>query len=160
MHSSLLNSLKTVLVSYSGEVGLINIQLVQFVTYWTSTEPSIKRYTCINNRCIRSKISRYHLDLWTSWIRCNCNAHRKQVDVKQLYNQVSQTVWVIWISRQKEFSSSCSWGYDAVVRASTGLGPSGPRLSSPAEWGSAAIARGTWGQYFAFCYRLQHTSHT
>ena len=64
--------------------------------------------------------------MWTGWIQCSCNAHRKQADVKQLYNQVPQTVWVSWRSRQTEFSSSCShssssrrsWGQDAVVRAS------------------------------------------
>ena len=44
-----------------------------FVAYWPSTEPSIKRCTCVNkqknsgNRCIRSKILEYHLDLWT-WL--------------------------------------------------------------------------------------------
>ena len=33
-----------------------------------------------------------------------------------------------------------------------GLGPQDPRLSSPAEWErSAAIVRGTWGQYVAVC---------
>ena len=43
------------------------------VTYWPSLEPSIKRCTCVNNqrnsgnRCIRSKISEYHFDLWT-WL--------------------------------------------------------------------------------------------
>ena len=77
------------------------------------------------NRCIRSKISEYPLDLWTGWIRCRCDAHKKQVDVKELYNQVPQTVGSR-SSRQAEFSSSCShsssssrsWGQDAVVRAS------------------------------------------
>ena len=35
---------------------------------------------------------------------------------------------------------------------SWGLGPQDPRLSSPAEWKrSAAIVRGTWGQYVAVC---------
>ena len=43
------------------------------VAYWPSTELSVKRCTCVNkqrnsgNRCIRSKISEYHLDLWT-WL--------------------------------------------------------------------------------------------
>ena len=43
------------------------------VTYWPSTEPSIKRCTRVNkqenseNRCIRLKILEYHLDLWT-WL--------------------------------------------------------------------------------------------
>ena len=37
------------------------------VTYWLSTEPSIKKCTCVNNRCIRSKISEYQLDPLT-WL--------------------------------------------------------------------------------------------
>ena len=73
------------------------------VTYWPSTELSIKRYTCVNNRCIRSKTSGYHLDLWMGWIRCNCDAHKKHVDVKQLYNPLPQTVWVSWSQLQLEF---------------------------------------------------------
>ena len=51
-------------------------------------------------------------------------AHRKQVDVKQLYKQVPQTAWVSWSSRQAEFSSSSSyssssshsWGQNAGAR--------------------------------------------
>ena len=112
------------------------------VTYCGPPRP---RCTCVNNWCIRSKISGYHLDLWTGWIRCNCNAHRKQVDVKQLYNQVPPTVWVSW-------SSSCNsrqWE-PAPDRGLAAL--SDPRLSSKAEWErSAAIVRGTRGQYVAVC---------
>ena len=45
-----------------------------------------------------------------------------------------------------------------------GLGPSGPGLSSPAEWGrSAAMVRGTWGQYVVVCSvsnsPLTHNQH-
>ena len=47
-------------------------------------------------------------------------AHRKQVYVRQLYNQLPQTAWV-------SSSSISSWGQDAHVRASD------PRLSSPAR---------------------------
>ena len=105
----------------------VNFLTGDIVTYWPSTELSIKRCTCVNNRCIWSKILGYHLDLWTGWIWCNCDAHRKQVGVKQLYNQVPQTAWERWSSRQGEFSSSCShslspsrsWGQDAIVRASS-----------------------------------------
>ena len=72
------------------------------------------------------------------------DALKKQVDVKQLYNQVPQTAWVSW-------SSSCSSRQWEPV-PDRGIGPSGPRLSSPAEWGrSTAIVRGTWGQYVAVC---------
>ena len=53
----------------------------------------------------------------------------EQVEVKQLYNQVPQTVWSRWSPRQAEFSSSCchsssssrSWEQDVVVRASARL---------------------------------------
>ena len=93
-------------------------------------------------------------------------AQRKQVYVKQLYNQVSQTAWV----------SSRQWVRVAVgVRVAVlvgdkmpewepaldrGLGPSGPRLSCPAEWGrGSAMVRGTWGQYVTVSLRLQLTTH-
>ena len=54
-------------------------------------------------------------------------AHRKQVNVKQSYKRVPQTVWVSLVSRQAEFRSGCShsssssrsWRQDAVVRDST-----------------------------------------
>ena len=47
----------------------------------------------------------------------------QEAGAKPLYNQVPQTVWVSWSSRQAEFSlscshsssSSCSWGQNAVV---------------------------------------------
>ena len=64
MHQSTTPSLsQTIWVSWASS---------QFVAYWPSTEPSIKRCTCVNkqksrNRCIRSKMSEYHLDLWT-WL--------------------------------------------------------------------------------------------
>ena len=37
------------------------------------------------------------------WIRCKCNAHKKQVGVGRLYNQVPQMAWVSW-----SLSCSCS----------------------------------------------------
>ena len=37
-------------------------QYQTIVTYWPSAELSNKRCTCVNNRCIWSKISGYHLD--------------------------------------------------------------------------------------------------
>ena len=101
-----------------GEYGILLYCLVQSagfveyagrVTYWPSTELSIKRCTCVNNWCIRLKILGYHLDLWMGWVRCNCDTHRKQVGIKQLYNQVPQTAWVSW---------SQSVGVQVAVRSS------------------------------------------
>ena len=86
----------------------------------------------------------------TAWIRFICGAHKKQVDVKQLYNWVTQTAWV---------SYSQLVGVRVAVRGSENqlsaevLGPQDPRLSSPAEWErSAAKDRGTWGQYDEVCF--------
>ena len=39
---------------------------------------------------------RYQGITLTSWIRCNCSAHKKQIGIKQLYNRVPQTAWVSW----------------------------------------------------------------
>ena len=51
-------------------------------------------------------------------------AHRKQVGVKQLYNQVPQMAWV-------KFSSSCSWNQ---------LGTRCQRENQLADWGLAALS--------------------
>ena len=66
-----------------------------------------------------------------------------QVDVKQWYNPVPQTVWVSWCQLV---------GVRVTVRGSEnqlpaeGLGPQEPRLSSPAEWErSAAIYQRDFG---------------
>ena len=101
-------------------------------------DPAVNRETGASSR-------RYHLEMWTGWIWCRCDAYKKQVDVKQLYNPVTQTFRV-------------SWSQLVGVRGSEnqlpaeGLGSQDSWLSSPAEWErSAAIVRGTWGQYIAVC---------
>ena len=62
-------------------------------------------------------------------------AQRKQVDVKQLYNQVQQTAWVS-SSEWVRVAVGVSEGQDAGVRTSSRQRPwalSDPRLSSPAR---------------------------
>ena len=86
---------------------------------------------------------------------------RKQVDVRQLYNQVPQTVWV-------SSRSSCSWSQLGTrwprenQRQTEGFGPSvthgWPR--QPRCERSAAMIRRTLGQYVAVWPRLQLTYHT
>ena len=79
------------------------------------------------------------------WIQYNCNAHGRQVGIKQLYNLVWQTAWVSWSQLVAVWSSKNQLPAE-------GLGPQDTRLSSPAEWErSAVIVRGTWGQYVAVC---------
>ena len=68
---------------------------IDYVTYWRSTELSIKRCTRVNNRCIRSKISGYPL-YPLDVVEFGADAHGKQVYVKKLYSQVPQTASVSW----------------------------------------------------------------
>ena len=104
----------------------------------------------------------------------SCDAHRKQVGGKQLYNRVPQTVWGSWSSRQAQFISSCShslsssrsWGQDAVVRAIARQRAWALRtpVEHPAEWErSVAMVRGNWDQYVAVCSvsnsPLTHNQH-
>ena len=144
------------------------------VTYWPSTEPSIKKQV---HPVEDIRISPWPVDVVE--FGADAYAHRQQVNVKQLYNQVPQTAWVSWSSRQadSQFESvRCSEFQSVAVRVAVpvgdkmpeweptpdgGLGLSRPRLSDPAEWGiSASMIRGTWGQYVAVSLHLQLTSHT
>ena len=93
------------------------------VTYWLSTEPSIKKQV--------HPVEGIGISPWPVDGLNSVQRRRKQVQVKQLYNEEPQTtsvrVAISWSSRQAEFSSSCShsssssrsWGQDAVVRGCT-----------------------------------------
>ena len=81
--------------------------------------------------------------------------HRKQVGVKQLYNQVPQTTWV---QSQSVVDKMPNWKLAADRR----LGPSVPHswAAQPRWERSAARVRRTLGQYVAVCLHLQPSSHT
>ena len=83
-------------------------------------------------------------------------AHRKQVDVRQLYNEVPQTAWVSsssrWSRMPAEWEPAPDWGLGPSVTHGWAVQPEYVR--------SAAMVRRTWGQYVAVCPRLQLTSHT
>ena len=105
-----------------------------FVTYWPSTELSIKRYTCVNKQ--KNSGSR-----WAS----NKNITRTQIAwVSCSWSQL-ETRCQIESQRQTEsFGPSVTHGWAAQP-----------------EWErSAAMVRRTWGQYVAVCPRLQLISHT
>ena len=105
-------------------------------------DPAVNRETGASGR-------RYHIDMWTGWIRCRYDVHKKQVESN---NYISRC------HRQFELVGISSVEVRVAVRGSEnqlpaeGLGPQDPRLSSPAEWErSASIVRGTRGQYVAVC---------
>ena len=135
------------------------------VTYWPSTEPSIKKRV---HPVKDIGISPWPVD---GWILCRCDAHRKQVSIKHLYNQVPQMIWVSWGSREAGFSSSCShssssshsWGQDAIVRASARQ--RAWALRTPVEQPSRMRKKCCYGQrnLGSICgslFHLQLTSHT
>ena len=92
-------------------------------------DPAVNQETGASGR-------RYQGIAWTGWIRCNCDAHKKQVDVKQLYNPVSQTVWVSW---------SQFVGVRVAVRGSEnqlpaeGLGPQDPGWAAQQNGGEVLL---------------------
>ena len=137
------------------------------VTYWPSTEPSIKRCTCVNkrNRCTQSKISEYHPDLWTWWnsvqmrtptgsrwasnnyiTRCPRGPELVAVEVSSVPVAVGDRMPAEWEpAPDRGLGSSVTHGWAAQPR-----------------WGRSAamVARRTLGQYVAVFPRLQLTSHT
>ena len=132
-----------------------------FVTYWPSTEPSIKKQVHLVEDV---RISPWPVDVVE--FGADVYAHRKHVDIKQLYNQVPQTAWVssVWVAEsvwggEFEFQIGCPQSENQLQ--TEGLGPQDPRLSSPAEWGkSAVMVRGTLSQCVVVSLSLQLTSHT
>ena len=117
------------------------------VTYWPSTVPSIKRCTCVNkwkNSETGAPGRRYWNITLTSgrgWIRY-AYAHWKQVDGRQLYNQVPQTAWGSQSVSQFEFQFHFQLQLESVRNKMSAWEPtadrglwalSNPRLSSPAK---------------------------
>ena len=84
------------------------------------------------------------------WIGCRCDAHRKQVDVKQWYNPVRQEVQRVW-SQLLQFE---------VVRTSSQqrAGPSEPPVEQPSRTRKKFCHRHrNWG---SICYSLCSVSNS
>ena len=118
--------------------------LVWFVTYWPTTQPSIKKQLHPVEDI---------KDITLTCGRVEFGAHATPTRSRWTSNN-----YIIRCHRRFELVGvSCSWISSCSLKQwepapDRGLVPSGPRLSSPAEWErSAAIVRGTWGQYVAVC---------
>ena len=101
---------------------------------------------------------RYHLDLWTGWIRCRCDAHKKQMYVKQLYNRVLQTAWVSWCQLQLEFELQ----FEAVRTNSRqrACGPQWPPVEQPSKMRKkCCYSQRNLGSICCSLFPLQLTSH-
>ena len=132
-----------------------------------STEPSIKRCTCVNKR---KKAKQVHpvedigISPWPVDVvefGADAYAHRKQVGVKQLYNQVPQMAWVSSSSDPVAIGDRMPAEWEPAP--DRGLGPSATHgWAAQPRWGRSAamVTRRALGQYVAVCLRLQLTSHT
>ena len=141
------------------------------VTYWPSTEPSIKRCTCVNmqkNSKTGASGRRYQnitLTCGHGWIRWWWQMRTPTG---------SRRAWDNYITRchrqlgSVSSSSSCSSSQLETrcriesQRQTEGFGPSVTHgwAAQPECERSAAMVRRTLGQYVADCPRLQLTSHT
>ena len=118
-------------------------------------DPAVNQETGASGR----RYGRYHLDLWTGWIQCTCDAHRKQVGIKQLYNPVPQTVWVSWSQLQLEFELQ----FEAVRTSSRqrACGPQWPPVEQPSRMRKkCCYSQRNLGSICCSLFRLQLTSHT
>ena len=100
------------------------------------------------NRCIRSKISRSWP--WTGWILCKCDAHRKQVVVKQLYNPVPQRVRVSWSQLQLKFELPLETVRTSSQQRAWALRTPGWAVQQN-EKEVLLKTEKLWGQYVAVC---------
>ena len=96
------------------------------VVYWPPTRSSCqnRKCTCVNNRCIRSKISGDQGRPWLSrgWIECKIvTLAGRRVDVKLLYDPSDKKFRLVG-------EKMLEWG-----PCPRKAGPPGPGLSSPGE---------------------------
>ena len=146
---------------------VLSLSLSLSVTYWPSTEPSIKRCTSVNkrNKCIRSKISKYHLDMWT-WL--NSMQMRTPTGGRSASNNyITRCHSRLESAGQFEFQLQLESVGEKMPNwepaADRGLGlPVTHGWAAQPEWErSAAMVRGTLVQCVAVCPNspLTHNQH-
>ena len=134
------------------------------MTYWPSTELSIKRCTCVNKRKKGKQVHPVEDIGISPWpvdvveFGADAYTHRKQVSVRQLYNQVPQTAWVCSVPVAVGDRMPAEW--EPAPDRGLGLSVTYGWAAQPKWERSAAMVRRTLGQYVAVCPPLQLTSHT
>ena len=134
------------------------------VTYWPSTEPSIKRCTCVNKQKKAKQVHPVEDIGILPW----------PVDMVE-FGEMRMPTGNRWMAnnyitrchRQLGLVSSRQWVPVAVEDSENQLQTEGLGPQCPLGWAaqpecerSAAMVRKTWDQYVAVCPRLQLTSHT
>ena len=132
----------------------------QTVTYWPSTEPSIKRCASVNKQKNSEDIGISPWSVDVVEFGADAYAHGKQVDIKQLYNQVPQTAWVSSVP----VAVGVSWGQDASMRISLQTESLWPSVthgwaSQPECERSATMVRRTCSTLSPSLIHLSHTTN-
>ena len=152
-------------------------QDIKAVTYWPSTEPSIKRCTCVNKRKnseTGASDRRYRnitLTRGLGWIRLWSQMRTPTGSRCSLDNYITRCHWRLGSVSSSQFQlqlKSIPVPVEDRMPAEwepapdRGLGPSvtHDRAAQLEYERSAAMVRSTWGQYVAVCPHLQLTSHT
>ena len=121
----------------------------RFVVYWPPTRPSCqnKKFTCVNNRCIRSKRS-----------GCDLGCRRVELSgVEQWYNRGETGSQAVGVQGLKS-AFQIELREPALSREA---GHPGPRLSCPGKRERRTVmAGGAGGQYVAVFVRSPTPSHT
>ena len=121
------------------------------VTYWPRPSCQKKKCTCVNNRCIQSNKSGGDLDCRGVELSANCDAHRKLVDVKLLYNPSNRKFRSVGEKiLEWEPCSSRGWAPRPPVEQPRKTGKKG--CDSQKSWGEVNMLQSLFG--------LQLTSHT
>ena len=82
----------------------LRISVIRNLVYWPTTRPDCQNGKCtnVNNRCIRSRNIRIITLTVDGLTECICDAHKKKVDIKLLYNSVKTGSQLVWRPDQLE----------------------------------------------------------
>ena len=111
------------------------------------TKLSDEKCTCVNNRCIRSKISGDNLDCRRVELSVNCDATGNRWAANNDITRCDREVELVGDQNLKSVLQFEEWEPDPAE-----AGPLGPRLSNPVEQErNAAITRRAGGAICSFC---------
>ena len=109
------------------------------VTYWPRPSCQKKKCTCVNHRCIRSKISGDNLD---------CRRVELSKNVTLARSRWASNYYITPATGSSDQLERRCWNENHVPAEA---GPPGPRLSSPERERNAAMARRVGVNMLQFC---------
>ena len=127
------------------------------VVYWPTTQSGCqnKKCTCVNNRCIRSKKNQDIIAFTVDRLNeCDCDVHKKKVDVELLYNSVKTGRQAVW--RPDQLERRCGRENQHPEK----LGPQAPGWSAQENGKETWLWSIEWGSICCSSVRSPTPSHT